>query len=155
MDNERDISTRIGIANQIVPLIQNTAQEANFAALHVDQWAEQLLTLLRQQDPRLAAGKELTGDIHCPELFTGAISFLLIALIQWCLKGNTKIESLAQLVISLSYHTSHQNPTLLEKFQVIQILKMFRECMIFTGLAVVGFSQLLTVKRYIFLRCFI
>ena len=57
LDNERDISTQIGIANQIIILIQNTTQEADFAALHVNQRAEQLLALLRQQDPRVAAGK--------------------------------------------------------------------------------------------------
>ena len=57
LDNERDISTQIGLANQIIILIQNTTQEADFAALYVDQRAEQLLVLLRQQDPRLAAGK--------------------------------------------------------------------------------------------------
>lgn len=87
MDNERDISTRIGRANQIVTLIQNTTQEADFAARHVDQRAEQLLALLRQQDPWLAAGKT-AASLSRPEisiarssLFTGAISFLLIALI--------------------------------------------------------------------------
>lgn len=87
LDNERDISTQIGLANQIVNLIQNTTQEADFAALHVDQQAEQLLALLRQQDPRLAAGKT-AASLSWPEisiarssLFTGAISFLLIELI--------------------------------------------------------------------------
>ena len=79
LDNGGDISTQIGLANQIVTLIQNTTQEADFAALHVDQRAEQLLALLRQQDPRLTAGKT-AANLERPEtsiarssLFTGAI----------------------------------------------------------------------------------
>ena len=50
-DNGGDISAQISLANQIVALIQNTTQEADFAALSVDQRAEQLLALLREQDP--------------------------------------------------------------------------------------------------------
>ena len=79
LDNGEGISAQIGLANQIVTLIQNTTQEADFAALHVDQRAEQLLALLRQQDPRLAAGKT-AANLERPEtsiarssLFTGAI----------------------------------------------------------------------------------
>ena len=79
LDNGGDISAQIALANQIVTLIQNTTQEADFAALGVDQRAEQLLALLREQDPRLAAGKT-AADLSRPEtsiaqssLFTGAI----------------------------------------------------------------------------------
>lgn len=79
LDNGGDISAQIGLANQIVDLIQSTTQEADFAALGVDQRAEQLLALLREQDPRLAAGKT-AADLGRPEtsiaqssLFTGAI----------------------------------------------------------------------------------
>ena len=79
LDNGGNISAQIGLANQIVTLIQNTTQEADFAALHVDQRAEQLLALLRQQDPRLTAGKT-AANLERPEtsiarssLFTGAI----------------------------------------------------------------------------------
>ena len=79
LDNGGDISTQIGLANQIVALIQNTTQEADFAALSVDQRAEQLLALLQEQDPRLAVGKT-AADLSRPEtsiaqssLFTGAI----------------------------------------------------------------------------------
>ena len=79
VDNGGDISTQIGLANQIVGLIQNITQEADFAALNVDQRAEQLLALLREQDPRLAVGKT-AADLIRPEtsiaqssLFTGAI----------------------------------------------------------------------------------
>ena len=79
LDNGGDISAQIALANQIVTLIQNTTQEADFASLGVDQRAEQLLALLREQDPQLAAGKT-AADLSRPEtsiaqssLFTGAI----------------------------------------------------------------------------------
>ena len=79
LDNGGDLSAQIELANQIVALIQNTTQEADFAALGVDQRAEQLLALLREQDPQLAAGKT-AADLSRPEtsiaqssLFTGAI----------------------------------------------------------------------------------
>ena len=79
LDNGGDLSAQIELANQIVALIQNTTQEADFASLGVDQRAEQLLALLREQDPRLAAGKT-AADLSRPEtsiaqssLFTGAI----------------------------------------------------------------------------------
>ena len=80
LDNGGDISAQIALANQIVTLIQNTTQEADFATLGVDQRAEQLLALLWEQDPRLAAGKT-AADLSRPEtsiaqssLFTGAIN---------------------------------------------------------------------------------
>ena len=66
VDNGGDISAQVGLANQIVDLIQNTTKEADFAALSVDQRAEQLLALLREQDPRLAVGKtaaDLSGSV--------------------------------------------------------------------------------------------
>ena len=79
LDNGGDISAQIALTNQIVDLIQNTTQEADFAALGVDQRAEQLLALLREADPRLAVGKT-ASDLSRPEtsisqssLFTGAI----------------------------------------------------------------------------------
>jgi len=79
LDNGGDISAQIGLTNQIVDLIQNTTKEAGFAALGVDQRAEQLLALLREADPRLAVGKT-AADIERPEtsiaqssLFTGAV----------------------------------------------------------------------------------
>lgn len=79
LDNGGDISAQIDLANQIVTLIQHTTQEAAFAALGVDQRAEQLLALLRENDPRLAVGKT-AADLSRPEtsiaqssLFTGAI----------------------------------------------------------------------------------
>ena len=78
-DNGRDISAQIALTNQIVDLIQNTTREADFAALGVDQRAEQLLALLRETDPHLTVGKT-AADLSRPEtsiaqssLFTGAI----------------------------------------------------------------------------------
>lgn len=78
LDNGGDISAQIELTNQIVDLIQNTTKEADFAALGVDQRAEQLLALLKEADPRLAVGKTAT-DLSRPEtsiaqssLFTGA-----------------------------------------------------------------------------------
>ncbi len=79
LDNGGDISAQITLTNQIVALIQNTTKEADFAALGVDQRAEQLLALLRETDPRLAVGKT-ASELSRPEtsiaqssLFTGAI----------------------------------------------------------------------------------
>ena len=79
LDNGGDISAQIALTNQIVSLIQNTTKEADFAALGVDQRAEQLLALLREADPRLAVGKT-AADLSRPEtsiaqssLLTGAI----------------------------------------------------------------------------------
>ena len=79
VDNGGDISAQIGLVNQIVTLIQNATQEADFAMLSVDQRAEQLLALLREQDPRLAVGKTAAAlsrpetSIAQSSLFTGAI----------------------------------------------------------------------------------
>ena len=78
-DNGGGIEAQIQLANQIVNTIQTTTQEADFASLDVDQRAEQLLALLRDNDPRLATGKS-AKDLERPEtsiaqssLFTGAI----------------------------------------------------------------------------------
>ena len=78
LDNGGDISAQVELTNQIVALIQSTTKEADFAALGVDQRAEQLLALLREADPRLAVGKT-AADLSRPEssiaqssLFTGA-----------------------------------------------------------------------------------
>ena len=78
-DNGGGIEAQIQLANQIINTIQTTTEEADFAALGVDQRAEQLLALLQQNDPRLATGKS-AKDLDRPEtsiaqssLFTGAI----------------------------------------------------------------------------------
>ena len=78
-DNGKDISAQIALVNQVVAFIQNTTQEADFAMLSVDRQAEQLLALLREQDPLLAAGKTAASlprpetSISQSSLFTGAI----------------------------------------------------------------------------------
>ena len=85
-DNGGDLSAQIELTNRIVSLIQDTTKEADFASLGVDQRAEQLFALLREKDPRLAAGKSakdverpetsiaqsslFTGSIHEPQMFT-------------------------------------------------------------------------------------
>ena len=56
-DNGGGIEAQIQLANQIVNTIQTTTKEADFASLGVDQRAEQLLALLRDNDPHLATGK--------------------------------------------------------------------------------------------------
>ena len=77
LDNGGDISTQICPVNKLVDLIQETTQEADFAVLSVDQRAEQLLALLREQNPRLAVGKtaadlsRLEISIAQSSLFTG------------------------------------------------------------------------------------
>lgn len=78
LDNGGDIAAQVALTNQIVTLIQNTTQEADFAALSVTEQAEQLFALLRETDPRLAAGRT-AADLTRPEtsvaqssLFTGA-----------------------------------------------------------------------------------
>ena len=78
-DNGGGIEAQIQLANEIVSTIQTTTHEPNFALLGVDQRAEQLLALLRDNDPRLAAGKSAKEMVR-PEtsiaqssLFTGAI----------------------------------------------------------------------------------
>ncbi|MCC8079646.1 MAG: DUF3427 domain-containing protein [Oscillospiraceae bacterium] len=79
LDNGGGISAQVGLANQIIALIQNSTQETDFAALGIDTRAEQLLALLRESDSRLAVGKT-AADIARPEtsiarssLFTGAV----------------------------------------------------------------------------------
>ena len=85
-DNGGGIEAQIQLANQIVNTIQTTTKEADFASLGVDQRAEQLLALLRDNDPHLATGKSakemvrpetsiaqsslFTGAIHEPQMYT-------------------------------------------------------------------------------------
>ena len=65
-DNGGGIEAQIELANQIVSIIQTTTKEADFAALGVDRQAEQLLALLRDNDPRLATGKS-AKELEPPE----------------------------------------------------------------------------------------
>lgn len=66
LDNGGDISAQITLTNRIVDLIQHTTNEADFAALSIDERAEQLLALLREADPLLAVGKT-AADLVRPD----------------------------------------------------------------------------------------
>ena len=57
LDNGGDLSAQIDLANHIVELIQTATKEADFAALEVDQRAEQLLALLRVSAPMIKCKK--------------------------------------------------------------------------------------------------
>ena len=86
LDNGGDSSGQVKLANQIVDLIQDATKEDDFVAWGVDQRSEQLLALLRDDDPRLADGKTaanmerpetsiaqsslFTGAVHEPQMFT-------------------------------------------------------------------------------------
>ena len=59
LDIGGDIAAQVELANRIVALIESSTQEADFASLGIDRRAEQLLALLRENDPRLAAGRSL------------------------------------------------------------------------------------------------
>ncbi|MDD3203734.1 MAG: DEAD/DEAH box helicase family protein, partial [Pygmaiobacter massiliensis] len=79
VDNGGDISDQIDLTNRIVATITKTTREADFAALSVDERAEQLLAFLWENDPQLALGKT-AQNVKRPEtsiaqssLFTGAI----------------------------------------------------------------------------------
>ena len=79
LDNGGNITDQVDLANRVVRLTEQETKEAAFTSLGVDQRAEQLLALLREQDPRLAVGRT-AADLSRPEtsiaqssLFTGAI----------------------------------------------------------------------------------
>lgn len=79
LDNGGTLASQVELTNQIVSLIGSATQESDFAALSVDQRAEQLLALLRENDPSLAVGRT-AADMKRPEtsiaqssLFTGAV----------------------------------------------------------------------------------
>ena len=78
-DNGNGLEGQIQLANSIVDTIKAATQEPDFGSMAVDERAEQLLALLRENDPRMATGKT-AADIVRPEtsiaqssLFTGAI----------------------------------------------------------------------------------
>ena len=56
-DKGGDVSAQIGLVNQLIQTIEHTTQEADFAPLRVDGRAEQLLALLRENDPMLVMGR--------------------------------------------------------------------------------------------------
>lgn len=68
IDNGGDVSAQIALTNQIVDLIQTTTKEDDFASMSVDQRAEQLLALLRENDSRLLLGKT-AADLYAHERF--------------------------------------------------------------------------------------
>ena len=77
-DNGGDLSDQIELTNQIVTLIQEKVNETDPESMKVAQRAEQLLALLRENDPRLLLRKT-AADMERPEtsvahssLFTGA-----------------------------------------------------------------------------------
>jgi hypothetical protein len=79
LDHGGDLSSQVTLANRIVRLIEQETPEADFTALSVDGRAEQLLALLRHNDPRLLLGRT-ANDMNRPEtsiaqssLFTGAV----------------------------------------------------------------------------------
>lgn len=79
LDHGGDLSSQVTLANRIVSLIEQETREADFAALSVDERAEQLLALLKDNDPNLVLGKT-AADLGRPEtsiaqssLFTGAV----------------------------------------------------------------------------------
>ena len=79
LDSGGTIDGQVKLTNQIVSLIQSETQESDFAAMSVDQRAEQLLALLRENDPGLAVGRT-AANMKRPEtsiaqssLFTGAV----------------------------------------------------------------------------------
>lgn len=79
LDNGGNITDQVDLANRVVRLTEQETKEAAFTSLGVDQRAEQLLALLRDNDPRLATGKS-AKELERPEtsiaqssLFTGAI----------------------------------------------------------------------------------
>lgn len=77
-DNGGDLSDQIELTNRIVTLIQEKVNETDPESMKVAQRAEQLLALLRENDPRLLLRKT-AADMERPEtsvahssLFTGA-----------------------------------------------------------------------------------
>ena len=79
LDNGGDISGQIAFTNKIVETIQQITKENEFANLSVKAKAEQLLAILKDNDPLLILGGT-ANDIVRPEtsiaqssLFTGAI----------------------------------------------------------------------------------
>ncbi len=62
LDNGGDISAQIELSNRIVNLIQSTTKEPDFAALGVDERAEQLFALLRKSRSAACRGKKTAAN---------------------------------------------------------------------------------------------
>ena len=82
VDKGGDVSAQIGLVNQLIQTIEHTTQEADFAPLCVDGRAEQLLALLRENDPALVMGRT-AGDLPRPETSLARSSLLC-----WCPSSN-------------------------------------------------------------------
>ena len=67
-DNGGGIEAQIALANQIVSTIQTTTKEPDFAALGVDQRAEQLLALLRPCNRKSGQRHRTAGNVSCAKL---------------------------------------------------------------------------------------
>jgi superfamily II DNA or RNA helicase len=79
LDNGGSVSTQVELANKIVETIENETGETDFNTFAVDDKAEQLFAILKENDPKLALGKNAYSAIR-PEtsiakssLFTNAI----------------------------------------------------------------------------------
>ena len=79
MERDKKLASQVALANRIVALVRQETGESAFDMLLVDDRAEQLLALLRDNDPALVLGK---GADHVPRpetsiarssLFTGAM----------------------------------------------------------------------------------
>ncbi len=76
---EEKIEKKIDLANDIIKTIQNNTNSNNLSQLEVCKSAEQLLVLLKENDPLLAA-KKTAKNVYAPQssiaqssLFTGAV----------------------------------------------------------------------------------
>ena len=75
--DEEKLKAQIELSNQIIALLKNSADKSS--SLEIESKAEQLLAVLKENDPKLAAGKK-AKDLIRPEtsvaqssLFTGAL----------------------------------------------------------------------------------
>ena len=79
MDRENTLESQIALVNRIVALVRQEMGEQSVDLFAVDEQAEQLLVLLRENDPALVAGKTALSiprpetSIARSSLFTGAI----------------------------------------------------------------------------------
>jgi superfamily II DNA or RNA helicase len=79
LEDGGNIAFQIALTNRIVKLIEQATSEGDFTSLSVDERAEQILALLKEDDPGLVLGKT-AKDVCRPEtsiaqssLFTGAV----------------------------------------------------------------------------------
>jgi len=86
IDNDGDVTKQVELVNEIVRVVERSVNDEMFSALAVDEAAEQLLALLKTNDPLLSAGKAakyltrpetsiaqsslFTGAVHEPQMYT-------------------------------------------------------------------------------------